>query len=191
MSSRSITLLIVTGAARNAPCSRPRITQAPTFDLVIRNGRVVDGTGNPWFVADVGIKGDTITAVRAAARGRRRARRRRAGQVVSPGFVDVHSHVEAGDDGQDMVGNPAAENNVRQGVTTVIGGPDGGGSVEVGAYLAKVAAAKPAINVGSFIGHGSVRERGRRPGEPRGDSRGARSGCASWSGPACARARSG
>lgn len=56
-----------------------------------------------------------------------------------------------------MVGNPATENNVRQGVTTVIGSPDGGGPVEVGAYLDKVAGAKPAINVGSFIGHGSVR----------------------------------
>ena len=79
------------------------------------------------------------------------------GLVVSPGFVDVHSHVEAGDEGQDMVGNPAAENNVRQGVTTVIGSPDGGGSVQVAAYLEKVAAAKPAINVGTFTGHGSVR----------------------------------
>ncbi len=56
-----------------------------------------------------------------------------------------------------MIGNPAAENNVRQGVTTVIASPDGGGSIQVADYLAKVAAAKPAINVGSFIGHGSVR----------------------------------
>jgi dihydroorotase/N-acyl-D-amino-acid deacylase len=69
----------------------------------------------------------------------------------------VHSHSEAREDGQDIIGNPAAENNVRQGVTTVIASPDGGGSVQVAAYLAKVAAARPAINVGTFIGHGSVR----------------------------------
>ena len=57
-----------------------------------------------------------------------------------------------------MIGNPAALNNVYQGVTTVIASPDGGGSVNVADYLSKVAAAKPAINVGSFIGHGSVRD---------------------------------
>jgi dihydroorotase/N-acyl-D-amino-acid deacylase len=79
------------------------------------------------------------------------------GLVVSPGFVDVHAHVEPREGGEDMVGNPAAENNVRQGVTTVIASPDGGGPVGVGAYLAKVETARPAINVGAFIGHGSVR----------------------------------
>src|SRR5262245_61022371 len=156
MSSRSITLLLVTGAVGLA-LIQAAYSQAPTYDLVIRNGRVVDGTGSPWFLADVGIKGDTIAAVqpRLEAGGARVIDAQ--GQVVSPGFVDVHAHVEAGDEGQDMVGNPAAENNVRQGVTTVIGAPDGGGSVQVGAYFAKVEAAKPAINVGSFIGHGAVR----------------------------------
>jgi dihydroorotase/N-acyl-D-amino-acid deacylase len=95
----------------------------------------------------------------------------------------VHSHADAGfsepvatidplvrDDGQDIVGNPAAENNVRQGVTTVIAGPDGFGSVQVGPYLARVTAAKPAINVGAFIGHNAVREavvgRADRPATP-------------------------
>ena len=132
-------------------------SQAAAFDLVIRGGRVVDGTGNPWFVADVGIKGDTIVAVRPRLEPGGARVIEAQGQVVSPGFIDVHTHVEASDEGQDMIGNPAAENNVRQGVTTVIGSPDGGGSVQVSAYLDKVAAAKPAINVGTFIGHGSVR----------------------------------
>src|SRR5262249_35724266 len=58
---------------------------------------------------------------------------------------------------QDIVGNPAAENDVRQGVTTVIAGPDGSGTPQVGAWLAKVTAAHPAINVGAFVGHGAVR----------------------------------
>ena len=108
-------------------------------------------------MADVGIKGDAIVAVgpRLDAAGARVVDAQ--GMVVAPGFVDVHSHVEAGDGGQDMIGNPAAENNLRQGVTTVIGSPDGGGSVRVADYLAKVEAARPAINVGTFIGHGSVR----------------------------------
>lgn len=132
-------------------------TQGPAFDLVIRGGRVVDGTGSPWFVADVGIKGDQIAAVdtRLDATGARVIEA--TGRVVAPGFIDVHSHSEEGRDGQDMVGNAGAENNVRQGVTTVFSSPDGGGSIKVGEYLDRVTAAKPAINVGSFIGHGSVR----------------------------------
>jgi dihydroorotase/N-acyl-D-amino-acid deacylase len=131
--------------------------QAPAFDLVVRGGRVVDGTGSPWFIADVGIKGDTIVAVapRLAARGAQVIDAQ--GLVVAPGFIDVHSHSEARADGQDIIGNPGAENNVRQGVTTVFASPDGGGSVHIAEYLERVAAAKPAINVGTFIGHGSVR----------------------------------
>jgi len=132
-------------------------TQIPAFDILVRNGRVIDGSGNPWFVADVAIRGDMIAAVAPRLEpGAARVIDAR-GLVVAPGFIDVHSHSEAREDGQDIIGNPAAENNVRQGVTTIFASPDGGGSVEVGAYLAKVSAARPAINVGTFIGHGSVR----------------------------------
>jgi N-acyl-D-amino-acid deacylase len=131
--------------------------QAPAFDLVVRGGRVVDGTGSPWFVADVGIKGDTIVAVAARLEAGSAQVIEAPGLVVSPGFIDVHSHSEARADGQDIIGNPGAENNVRQGVTTVFASPDGGGSIRVAEYLERVAAAKPAINVGTFIGHGSVR----------------------------------
>ena len=147
-------------------------SQAPAFDFVIRGGHVIDGTGNPWFSADVGIKGDTIAAVapQLDATGARVIDA--TGRVVSPGFIDVHTHADAGntvvpagtvdtlvrDDKQDLIGNPAAENDVRQGVTTVIAVPDGYGMTEVGAYLAKVAAARPAINLAAFIGHGAVRK---------------------------------
>ncbi len=166
-----IVTLGLTLAALLAWQTRPQ-TQAPAFDLVIRNGHVVDGTGNPWFAADVGIKGDTIAAVapRLDATGARVIDA--TGRIVSPGFIDVHTHSDAGqtvvpgdtieplvrDDKQDIVGNPGAENDVRQGVTTVMGGPDGFGSPQVGAWLAKVAAAKPAINIGTFVGHGAVRK---------------------------------
>jgi N-acyl-D-amino-acid deacylase len=157
MRYRPVVLLCVTAAIAILAWQAPAASQAPAFELVIRGGRVVDGTGNPWFVADVGIKGDTITAVgpRLDAGTARVIEAR--GLAVAPGFVDVHSHVEPYDGGQDIIGHPAAENNLRQGVTTVIGAPDGGGPVQVGAYLEQALAARPAINVGAFIGHGSVR----------------------------------
>ena len=155
--TRPAVLLLLVTAAASLAWPTPIHSQPPAFDLVVRGGRVVDGTGSPWFIADIGIRGDTIAAVRPRLDPGGARVIDAQGLVVSPGFLDVHSHVEARQDGQDVIGNPAAENNVRQGVTTVIGSPDGGGSVQVGAFLAKVAAARPAINVGTFIGHGSVR----------------------------------
>jgi N-acyl-D-amino-acid deacylase len=162
-------LLLVVAASLVLTQAQGR-TQIPAFDILVREGRVIDGSGNPWFVADVAIKGDTIVAVAPRLEpGAARVIDAR-GLVVAPGFIDVHSHSEAREDGQDIIGNPAAENNVRQGVTTIFASPDGGGSVEVGAYLAKVAAARPAINVGTFIGHGSVRglviDQANRPATP-------------------------
>ncbi len=130
--------------------------QAPSFDLVIAGGRVVDGTGAPWFVADVAIKDDVIALVAPVIDAPGVRRIDASGFVVSPGFIDVHSHSEAE---QGIVRNPATENNVRQGVTTVFANPDGGGDVEVATFLQKVAAARPAINIGAFIGHGPVRTR--------------------------------
>lgn len=169
MRHRQLWLLVAAVTALLAYASTH--TQTPAFDVVIRGGRVVDGTGNPWFLADVGIKGDVIAAVapRLDSAGAQVIEAR--GMVVSPGFIDVHSHADAGrtdlavatadplarDDRQDLIGNPSAENNVRQGVTTVIAGPDGFGSPQVGAFLTKVEAAKPAINLGAFVGHGAVR----------------------------------
>jgi N-acyl-D-amino-acid deacylase len=129
--------------------------QAPAFDLVIQNGRIVDGTGATWFVGDVGIRGDAIAAVapRLEARGARTIDA--TGLVVSPGFIDVHSHSESPQQG--LAAQPAAENNVRQGVTTVFANPDGGGDVPIAPFLLRVAAAHPAINLGAFIGHGAIR----------------------------------
>ena len=157
MRTRFAAPLLLTTIAAAFTWQTPIQSQPPGFDLVIRGGRIVDGTGSPWFVADVGMKGDTITAIRPRLEAAGARVIDAQGLVVSPGFVDVHAHVEPREGGEDMVGNPATENNVRQGVTTVIGSPDGGGPVGVGGYLARVETARPAINVGAFIGHGSVR----------------------------------
>ncbi len=140
----------VTWAARSRPAA-----QTPPFDLVVQGGRIVDGTGNPWFTADVAIRGDTIAAIAPHIEAGGARTIAASGLVVSPGFIDVHSHSE--DAKQGLAANPRAENNVRQGVTTVFANPDGFGDVPIEPLLDRVAAAKPTINLGAWIGHGSVR----------------------------------
>ena len=125
---------------------------AQDYDLLIRNGRIVDGAGGPWHTGDIAVKGDTIAAM-GRLRDARAARVIDAGGlIVAPGFIDIHSHARRG-----ILDTPAAENCVRQGVTTVIEGPDGGSPLPVGPFLQKVAAARPAINFGLMVGQGTVR----------------------------------
>lgn len=171
MSARPVAFVAGAVAALSIWQASPH-SQTPVFDLVIRNGHVVDGTGNPWFTADVGIKGDTITALGSRLDTAGAKVIDATGLVVAPGFIDVHTHSDGGntavpydtieplvrDDKQDIIGNPVAENDVRQGVTTVIGGPDGFGTPQVATWLTKVTAAKPAINIGAMVGHGMVRK---------------------------------
>jgi dihydroorotase/N-acyl-D-amino-acid deacylase len=123
------------------------------YDLVIRHGRVVDGTGAPWVRADVAVRGDTIVTVapRIAARARRTIDA--AGRVVAPGFIDIHTHARRG-----IFEVPTAENYVRQGVTTLVEGQDGTSPLPLGAFLDEVAALRPGVNFASLVGHGSVRE---------------------------------
>jgi len=135
------------------------IGQSRAFDIVIRGGRVVDGTGSPWFVADIGIKGDSIAAVATHLDPAGAKVIDATGLVVAPGFIDVHSHSEPSAGGPGILGVPRAENNIRQGVTTVFANPDGFGDGLVKPFLDKVTAARPTINVGTFIGHGGVRTR--------------------------------
>ncbi len=125
----------------------------PPFDLLIRDARVVDGTGAPWFRADVAVKGDTIVAVAPHLAGPARRTVDAAGRVVAPGFIDVHTHARRG-----IFEAPTAENYVRQGVTTLVEGQDGSSPLPLGEFLAKVEALRPSVNFASLVGHGSVRE---------------------------------
>jgi N-acyl-D-amino-acid deacylase len=123
------------------------------YDLVIRHGFVLDGAGNPWVLADVAVRGDTIVAVgpRLAGKGIREIDAR--GLVVSPGFIDIHTHAIRG-----IFKVPTAENYVRQGVTTLFEGQDGSSPIPLRDSLARIEALKTSVNWGSFVGQGSVRE---------------------------------
>ena len=105
---QSVLLVFAIGAA---VIERPQ-GQESAFDVILRGGRIVDGTGNPWFVGDVGIRGDRIAAVGqlTAAKARREIDAR--GLVVAPGFIDMHTHSD-----QPLIDDGNAESKVREGVT--------------------------------------------------------------------------
>lgn len=121
------------------------------FDLIVSGGTVVDGTGAPGRMADVGIRNGRVVEIgdlsNAAAADRVEAR----GLVVAPGFIDVHTHADG------LAERPAAVNYVRMGVTTLVAGNCGGSAVDVGEAFAAVRAAGPAVNFATLVGHNAVR----------------------------------
>jgi N-acyl-D-amino-acid deacylase len=130
------------------------LAQTPTYDILIAGGRIVDGAGNPWFIGDVGIQGDTIVYVGPAGHSIGRLTLDAKGLVVAPGFVDTHSHARRG-----IFESPAAENQIRQGVTTLIEGPDGSSPLPLKPFLDKLAATQFSVNFGTLVGQGSIREK--------------------------------
>jgi N-acyl-D-amino-acid deacylase len=128
---------------------------AADVDLLIRNARIVDGTGSPWFVGDVAVDEGRIVALAASldvdAEQVIDANRR----VLAPGFIDVHTHVESSDSRDGLESIPRADNFLLDGVTTIITGNCGGSEIDVGAYSARLDGL--GINVATFIGHNSVR----------------------------------
>lgn len=136
---------------------------APAYDLVIQGGRIVDGTGNPWFIADIGIREGRIVAI-GQIRPEEAARVLDArGLIVAPGFIDVHTHIESG-----ILRRPTAENFLRMGVTTVVTGNCGGSWLPIGEALNRLREQGPSINVATLVGHNTIRravmgEEARRP----------------------------
>lgn len=179
MRRAAVLLLIVTAACARTPPSPP-VTQATpaqeaTLDVVIANGRVVDGTGAPWFRADIGIRGDRIVAIGNLAERAASTRIDATGLTVSPGFVDLLGQSEF-----NVLVDPRAASKVMQGVTTEITGE--GSSIAplndalvkasaapyehfgvtrdwrtIAEYFARLRRTPPAINIGTFVGSGTLR----------------------------------
>lgn len=125
-----------------------------TFDVLILNGRVMDGSGNPWIRTDLGIRDGRIAAT-GKLEGRTAKRIIDArGRIVSPGFIDVHSHAAEGLTRDALrQGRPL----LAQGITTIVANPDGGGPVDLAAQRAALEKGGIGGNVALLIGHGSVR----------------------------------
>ncbi len=151
------TLLLLALVAIVATVSARNHTGSATseFDLIISGGRIADGTGNPWFKADVGIKNGRIVEIG-------RIDQSRAGRVidakdliVAPGFIDVHTHIESG-----IFELPAAENFLRMGVTSVVTGNCGGSAQPLGDWFSRLEQKGVSINIAALIGHNTVRHDG-------------------------------
>lgn len=122
------------------------------YDLLIRNARVVDGTGNPWYRADVAVRDGRIAAIGSIDPDKASRVIDASNRVVAPGFIDVHTHVEG-----DITNVPRADNFLMDGVTTVITGNCGGSKVNLHDWFTELEKSGIGVNLGSYIGHNSVR----------------------------------
>lgn len=145
----------------------PAAMAAQSYDLIIRNGIVVDGTGREGFPADVLIRGDEIVMIAKAPADSKATRTiDAAGRIVAPGFIDAHSHGQALDKAQ------AFENFLAMGVTTIVLGQDGSSPDDTSIaakpprlkdWFAQLATSPPPVNVATLIGFGSVRRESQAP----------------------------
>ncbi|KPJ81129.1 MAG: hypothetical protein AMS19_08680 [Gemmatimonas sp. SG8_23] len=134
------------------------------FDLLITGGRVLDGTGNPWFRADVGVRDGRIVALGILDGATAERVIDASGRYVSPGFIDIHSHA---DDGSARIGEAtirtdelnrkAAPNVVSQGVTTVVVNHDGRSPWPIRDQRSLLERQGVGPNVMLMVGHGTVR----------------------------------
>ena len=134
----------------------------PAYDLLIRHGRVFDGTGNPWFPADVAVKDGRIAAIGRLGDARATTTIDATGQYVTPGFIDIHSHADDGSSPDGGLRDPnrarrAAPNLVSQGITTVVVNQDGRSPWPISEQRALLEKQGIGVNAMLLVGHGTVR----------------------------------
>jgi N-acyl-D-amino-acid deacylase len=174
--TRIVVVACVAGMLIACQSSVPaRPAAVDTFDLLITNGRVIDGSGAPWYRADVGITGDRITAIGRLDGRDAKTRIDAANLIVAPGFIDMLGQSEF-----NVLADPRAASKITQGITTEITGE--GSSIAplndalaksvqpqfdrfkvtldfrtLGEYFARLERTRPALNVGTFVGAGGLR----------------------------------
>lgn len=143
----------------------------PAYDLIVRNGRIVDGTGNPWFIGDVAVRGNRIVGVGRLPSQTATRTIDANGQIIAPGFIDIHSHSDTL-----LLEDGAAQSKIRQGVTTEVLGEGDSAGPSVGRlsprkqtvggrtlqwstlkeYFDTLEREGVAVNVASYVGIGAV-----------------------------------
>jgi dihydroorotase/N-acyl-D-amino-acid deacylase len=126
--------------------------QSNRFDILITGAKIVDGSGGAWFYGDVGIRGDIIAAVGLLPGATAATTIDAHGLAVGPGFIDIHSHGRRG-----ISSVPTAENYLREGVTTIVEGPDGSSPLPISDFLGGIAKTQVSINFATMVGQGSIR----------------------------------
>jgi N-acyl-D-amino-acid deacylase len=130
----------------------PFAALAQRHDLVLKGGRIIDGTGNPWFYGDVAIDSGRIVAVGNLDDVVADSILDVHGLIIAPGFIDVHTHIE-----RNSLLVPTADNFIFDGVTTVVTGNCGSSNVDISDFFRKLDSVRTSINVATLIGHNSVR----------------------------------
>ena len=138
-----------------ALCATSAVVAQQQYDLLIQNGRVLDGTGNPWYHADIAIVGDRIVAIGDLSGASADRTIDAEGLYVAPGFIDAHSHAGTGLATPEL---SAARPLLAQGITMVLVNPDGGGPVDIANQRQELMADGLGVHVAQWVPHGAVRE---------------------------------
>ncbi len=121
------------------------------YDIIIINGSVYDGSGNPPVQTDIAINGDKIAKIGSLKNANGKRVIDATGIAVAPGFIDLHAHLDP------LLELPGAESAIRQGITTSLGGPDGSSPWPLDKYLDKADSLGMGMNVAFLIGHNTIR----------------------------------
>jgi N-acyl-D-amino-acid deacylase len=128
-------------------------SEAQQADIIIKNGKILDGTGNSWFYGDIAVKDGKILKIGSLEQWKATTILNATGLIVSPGFIDVHTHIEG-----DEKKNPTANNFIYDGVTSVVTGNCGLSETNLAKYFSMIDSFHLSINTASLIGHNDVRK---------------------------------
>ena len=127
----------------------------PSTDLLIKNGRIIDGTGNNWYYGDVAIRDGKILQIGKLQGWNATKTIDAKGMAVVPGFIDVHAHIETG-----IFERPTADNFIYDGVTTVVTGNCGNSADDLSIFFTRIDSMKTSINIASLAGHNTIKRLG-------------------------------
>jgi len=139
----ALTLVLASTACSVAP---------PAYDILIQHGSIIDGSGAPAYEADIAITGDRISRIGDLSEAGAKRIIDATGLVVSPGFIDLHTHAD-----RDIKDNRGVENYLYQGVTTLLAGNCGNSPVYLDEYFQSIKTSGISLNLGLLIGHNNVR----------------------------------
>ena len=131
----------------------PAASLAQDCDILIKNGKIIDGTGNSWYYGNIAVKDGKILKIGRDVNPTAKKIIDAKGLIVAPGFIDVHTHLEG-----DEMKDPNATNFILDGVTTCITGNCGSSNVDIGKYLHWIDSLKLSINIATLVGHNDIRK---------------------------------